>query len=132
MKLKNVILLCGISVVSCGNTFAYSPYANTIKQNIQPKSFLGIASFPQTAADASFVQRVENKFEGYKPYFNRSAFADMTIEEQDELENMAYRAELQRGHAARTLPHDEFCIQDPLDSENCSEGDVPSTIQTPQ
>lgn len=108
MRLNRLVLF-GITFVLCGNTFAYSPYANTIKQNISQKSFLDVASFPQTAADATFVERVENKAEGYRPYFNRSAFAGMTIEEQDELESMAYRAEIQRLIHCKNHPTDTVC-----------------------
>jgi len=126
MKLEKVFLLFGIVFVICGNTFAYSPYVNTIKQNIPKKSFLSIASFPQTAADASFVERVENKTEGYKPYFNRSAFSGMSIEEQDELESMAYRADVERLWILRNRPIETYCKRYPYDTENCDGVDVSS------
>ena len=116
----------------CGNVFAVSPYANTIKQNISPSSFLTISSFPTTAADATFVERMENKAEGYKPYFNRSAFSGMSIEEQDELESMAYRAELERRHQLLTMSHEEYCENNPYDSDNCPDtGILSATPQIP-
>lgn len=128
MKHKKLILLYGIVLISCGNVFAVSPYATTIQQNIQKKSFLSLASFPKTAADASFVERVDNKAEGYKPYFNRSAFAGMTIEEQDELESMAYRANLERLRRLRTLSYAERCQEYPS-SDGCPDAGKP-TAQT--
>ena len=109
--------------MSCGNVFAASPYATAIQQNIQKKSFLTSASFPKTAADASFVERVENKFEGYKPYFNRSAFSGMSIKEQDELESMAYRAELERRRMQREASHDTYCAYYPL-ADGCPGADT--------
>lgn len=121
MRLKNIFLLYGISIALCGNTFAYSPYADTIKQSIQPKSFLSIAFFPKTVADVSFVERIENKSEGYKPYFNRSAFSGMTVQEQDELESMAYRAEMDRQRLFNTVSLEEYCKNYPLDFNYCPE-----------
>jgi len=118
MKIKRIILF-GIAFTLCGNTFAYSPYADTITNNLPKKSFLTAMSFPTTAADATFVERVENKRAGYEPYFNRSAFAGMTIEEQDELESMAYRAELQRINMFNTTPLYIYCESYP-DASECS------------
>ena len=96
MKYITLNFVALILLVTCGNVFAVSPYANTIQQNIHKKSFLGVASFPTTAADTGFIQRIETKREGYLPYFNRSAFAGLSVAEQDELESMAYRAYLQQ------------------------------------
>ena len=85
-------------------------------------------SFPSTAADASFVERVENKRAGYKPYFDRSAFADLTIEEQDELESMAYRAELQRLNTYNNSSLYTYCQTYP-DTDECG-GIQPTTLPT--
>ena len=116
MKLKRIILF-GITFALCGNTFAYSPYANTITNNLPKKSFLTAMTFPTTAADATFIERVENKRAGYEPYFNRSAFANLTIEEQDELESMAYRAELQRLNTLNNSPQYIYCQSYPEATE---------------
>ena len=129
MKLKHIILF-GITFVLCGNTFAYSPYANTITSNLPKKSFLTAMSFPTTAADATFVERVENKRAGYEPYFNRSAFANLTIEEQDELESMAYRAELQRLNALNDSPLYIYCQSYP-DTIECNGVQIPTTQPQP-
>ena len=130
MRLQKIILLYGISFITCGNALAASPYANTIKQNIAPTSFLAVASFPQTAADATFIERVQSKAEGYS-YFNRSAFSDLTIEEQDELESMAYRAEMERQRKLRYAPHDEYCQDYPM-ADGCPDADnVVETTQIP-
>jgi len=100
MKAKSFILF-GTVLLICGNVFAYSPYADTITNNLQKKSFLSVASFPTTAADATFVERVETKVIGYEPYFNKSAFADLPIKEQEELENMINRSEIDRRQKSR-------------------------------
>ena len=111
MKLKHIILF-GITFVLCGNTFAYSPYANTITNNLPKKSFLTAASFPTTAADATFVERVESKSAGYKPYFNRSAFTNLTLEEQDELESMVHRSAIERRINTNLVSIDDFTLSD--------------------
>ena len=103
MKSKKLIFVVINALVMCGNVFAVSPYANTIQQNINKKSFLTVASFPTTSADAGFINRMESKRAGYMPYFNRSAFSDLSIAEQDELESMAYRSELERQHFLRHI-----------------------------
>ena len=128
MRLKSTILLCGILLIKCGNTFAYSPYANTIKQHLSNKSFLTATSFPTTVADASFVTRLENKIEGYKPYFNRSAFTGMTLKEIDELENMADQAEMERMQLFNSASRDTYCKSYPLDTTNCPGYATPSDI----
>lgn len=125
MKLKHVILF-GITFALCGNTFAYSPYVNTITNNLPKKSFLSAASFPTTSADASFVERVENKTVGYEPYFDRSAFADLPIAEQNELANMAYNAEVDRQRQLRSMPITEYCKTHPHDSL-CGNANLPTT-----
>ena len=130
MKLEHIILF-GITFALCGNTFAYSPYANTITNNLSKKSFLTAASFPTTAADATFVERVENKRAGYEPYFDRSAFAGMSIEEQDELELMAYRAEVLRQQQLRNTSKITYCQTHPHDSV-CGNTNLPITESTPQ
>ena len=129
---KNIAIfaMAFYGTMTCGNAFAVSPYANTIKQNIAPKSFLTVASFPQTAADATFIERVQSKAEGYS-YFNRSAFSDMSIEEQDELESMAYRAELQRLRALIYDTHDDYCHNYPM-ADGCPGALTDATPQQPQ
>ena len=57
------------------------------------------------------------------PYFNRSAFAGMSLEEVNELESMAYRAELNRLRMLHTMPLNQYCIDNPYDSENCQGDD---------
>ena len=129
MKIRSIILLFGIPLVVCGNVFAVSPYATTIGQNTPRKSFLTVASFPTTVADAPFIARVQNKTEGYRPYFNRSAFADLTLDEQDELEQMAYRAEVERLDDLRDNPLPVHCQNYPDDSAcpNASGDTAPSS-----
>ncbi len=127
MKTKTIVFLFGISTILCGNTFAFSQYANAIKQSLSNKSFLTVASFPKTVADATFVERMENKEQGYRPYFNASAFADLTIAEQKELESMAYKAEVQRLHAFNTQPLNVYCKNYPADAENCPNADTTHT-----
>jgi len=125
MKLNKLIFSIVCLAATCGNVFAVSPYATTIQQNIQKKSFLSVASFPTTAADASFVARMESKREGYLPYFNRSAFAGLTLEEQDELESMAYRAEQRRLTTLANEPLMTFCDEYPEDSM-CTDTTTPT------
>lgn len=96
MNIKNTIFVYAIFATVCGNVFAVSPYASTIQQNISKQSFLTIASFPTTVADVGFINRMENKRIDYLPYFNRSAFSNLPLDEQDELESMAYRAYLEQ------------------------------------
>lgn len=127
MRLSTGVLLFGTALILCGNVFAVSPYAYTIQKNIPKKSFLSVASFPTTIADAGFIARIENKYDGYLPYFNRSAFADLPLEEQDELELMARRAEYDRRNAYLTQPHDEFCTNYPYDSTCPGEDDTDTT-----
>ena len=127
MKFKKHSFLFGIQVLLCGNVFAVSPYATTIQQNIQPKSFLFATSFPKTISDVRFVDRIKNKQAGYRPYFNRSAFTDLSIKEQDELENMAYRAEMARLDFYNTHSLPVYCENYPEDA-TCS---GPTTVPTP-
>lgn len=108
MKQRHIIL-AGIIFAICGNVFAYSPYTNTITNNLPKKSFLTAAAFPTTVADTNFVERVESKAIGYEPYFNRSAFTELSIEELDELETMIHRAEIEQQYLLRTLPISEYC-----------------------
>ncbi len=132
MKPKKLIFALFIFPIICGNVFAVSPYATTIQQNIQKKSFLTPASFPTTAADASFIARMESKRDAYMPYFNRSAFADLPLDEQDELENMAYRAEQERQNKLRTESIQEYCNEYPLDGTNCPESAAVSGTSSQQ
>ena len=127
MRLNISILFVGISLVVCGNVFAVSPYANTIQQNIKQKSFLTMASFPTTAADAGFIARMENKRDDYLPYFNRSAFQDLPIDEQEELEYMARRAERNRLAFYGTHTLTEYCENYPTTTECMNT--LPPTIQ---
>lgn len=129
MTHKNIFLLFGIIAIGCGNVFAVSPYATTIGMNAPRKSFLSAASFPTTAADAPFIARMENKRADYLPYFNRSAFAGLSIKEQDELESMAYRAELQRINRRNTQTIYEYCIEYPYD-DTCMGSDGQQTAPT--
>ena len=121
---KLLFVVIGTSIV-CGNVFAVSPYANTIKQNIPKKSFLVPTSFPKTIADVPFAARIENKRAGYRPYFNRSAFAGLTIEEQNELEQMAYRAELERQESRSNNPLPVHCGLFPGDTGCPDETPIP-------
>ena len=114
------IFTCVTISTICGNVFAVSQYASTIQQNTPSKSFLTVASFPTTAADTSFVERMESKREGYQ-YFNRSAFSNLTIEEQDELETMFRRAEMDRLSKLRTSSRPVYCSNYPSDNEHCPE-----------
>ena len=117
MNVKKVLSALIIVSTTCGNVFAVSPYAATIQQNIQKKSFLIPTSFPKTIADIPFVDRMTNKAAGYRPYFNRSAFAGLSIEEQDELESMAYRAEIKRQESYNNNPLSVHCANYPDDSK---------------
>lgn len=119
MKHKRLILLFGISVIMCGNMFADYAGATTTQPESTNKSFLTAATFPKVAADAPFVNRMENKVIGYRPYFNRSAFAGITPQEQDELQSMAYRAELERLYLFNNSSRTTYCANYPADSENC-------------
>jgi len=114
--MNNQRLIFGIITcfAMCGNVFALSPYAQTIQQNIHKKSFLSATSFPTTVADASFVARMENKREDYLPYFNRSAFQNLSLDEQDELERMARRAERDRINFRDTHARPEYCENYPM------------------
>ena len=129
MNIKKHIFLFGITLAICGNVFAVSPYATTIGQNLPKKSFLTATSFPTTISDVSFVARMENKREGYLPYFNRSAFADLSLDEQDELEQMAYRADVERRETLKNNPS-EYCSIYPDDSDRC--GTPPTEPVIPQ
>ena len=119
MKTKTVIFAYLTVATICGNVFAVSPYATTIGQNLGHKSFLVPTAFPTTASDASFIERVQSKRDGYMPFFNRSAFTGLTVQEQDEFESMAYRAELQRRAALNGTSRVEYCANYPDDSANC-------------
>ena len=119
MKLQHRFFIVLVAVFLCGNVFAVSPYATTIEQNVRGQSFLKPASFPTTVADASFITRMESKRQGYLPYFNRSAFSDLSIEEQDELEQMARRAEAHRNNDFHSMPRTEYCQNYPADDTNC-------------
>ena len=118
MILKQLILFC-LSIAWCGNVFADNVNIGGIQQNPVTKSFLTVASFPKTISDATFVERVENAAAGYEPYFNRSAFADMTIDEQDELETMAYRAEATRQSTYANASRQIYCHLYPDDGRDC-------------
>lgn len=132
MRIKIAVLLFGIPLTMYGNVFAVSPYATTIQQNIQKKSFLHTTSFPTTIADIPFAARIQNKREGYLPYFNRSAFAGLTIQEQDELESMAYRAEQRRITMLANEPLTTFCTEYPEDSHCTTQTtDTPSVNPHP-
>jgi len=127
MRLNKLFFFAICSVATCGNVFALSPYAQTIQQNIHKKSFLSAASFPTTAANVPFMARMENKREDYLPYFNRSAFADLPLDEQDELERMARRAERERINFRDTHIRTEYCESYPM-APDCPGG----MISTPQ
>ena len=136
MKFKKHSFLFGINLFLCGNVFAVSPYATTIQQNIPKKSFLIATSFPKTIADVPFADRIKNKTAGYRPYFNRSAFAGLTIEEQDELESMAYQSELYRRSFFDSHTIEEYCEEYPESPEcpntHTSETSSPSNTNIAQ
>ena len=131
MKQIKWIFFVTTCFILCGNVFALSPYAQTIQQNIHKKSFLSATSFPTTVADAPFVVRMENKREDYLPYFNRSAFQNLPLDEQYELESMAYRAEKQRQTVFASEPLPVYCEEYPDDSEWCPGADTSNTEPSP-
>lgn len=119
MMLNNLFFVIISISILCGNLFAVSPYAMTIQQNIQKKSFLAPISFPTTAADASFITKMQIKRDDYLPYFDRSAFITLDDEEIDELKSMMYRAEIARQEAFNNSTLQEYCEQYPEDAERC-------------
>lgn len=119
---KSFLFILG-ALVLCGNVFAVSPYATAIEQNVRGQSFLRPVSFPTTAADASFIARMESKRDAYMPYFNRSAFTELSIAEQDEIESMFDRAEAERLEQLERLPRNEYCSVFYDDEENCQQDD---------
>ena len=119
MTLKKSFFVAIVVSILCGNVFAVSPYAMTIQQNIQKKSFLAPVAFPTTAADASFITKAQVKRDDYIPYFDRSAFKGLSIEEIDELESMAERAEADRLDMLATASNSEYCLNYPDDYEHC-------------
>jgi len=130
MKSMKWIFILLIVPIVCGNVFAVSPYATMIQQNIQKKSFLTPASFPTTAADAPFIARMESKRDAYMPYFNRSAFADLPLDEQDEVERMLYQAEVNRINALNNSPLPVYCATYTDDADHCPQNLTQTTPVT--
>ncbi len=108
------------------------------RNKIHPKKILTATTFPKTAADTTFVERVKNKAIGYEPYFNRSAFTGLSIAEQDELKSMAYRANLERLHRlsndrigfCQENPHDSDCNTTTITEPQSQPQDTPESIYT--
>ena len=116
MAYKNIFLLFGIIAIGCGNVFAVSPYATTIGMNTPKKSFLSAASFPTTAADASFVARMENKRVDYEKYKDLSPYHPLLLEsEEDSINRETQRMIAIEKQDRITMSHGDWCDKYPLD-----------------
>lgn len=74
------------------------------------------ATFPTSASDLSYAQRIENAKQGYEPYADKSAFVPIEIE--DEQDYLARKNKKAEEHDLLNLPHEEFCKKYPNHS-NC-------------
>ena len=62
---------------------------------VSAASFIKPMKFPETAADFSFTERLENKIEGYEPYAGMSAYQIMKFEEMEDIAQRAIEEELE-------------------------------------
>lgn len=76
------------------------------------------ATFPSTAQDATFTERVQNKAIGYEPFKDITVFEALKIEKQ-ELENYISSLETVAQHDLNTMSAQQYCDKYPLDAEHC-------------
>ena len=115
MKKYILFLLCPIVL---------SPYAYAKLQ---------ATSFPKTYADTTFVERVENATEGYKPFMNKSAYTELNIVPGEEIFTDRLIAEQeamteQQILDAQTLSTVEYCAKYPDDTIRCPQTTPTATV----
>ncbi|MBO7053648.1 MAG: hypothetical protein J6W27_04410 [Alphaproteobacteria bacterium] len=113
-----------LSVLFC--LLVMSPYAYAALQ---------ATSFPKTYADTTFVQRIQNATEGYKPFMDKKAYRELDIIPGEEIytDHMIADAEQQQ-HDAQTMNIADYCHKYPYDTEKCGQtntSQTPSTTTTP-
>lgn len=69
------------------------------------------ATFPTSASDLSYAQRIENAAAGYEPYADKSAFVPIEIE--DEQDYLARKNKKAEEHDLLNLLLEEFCKKYP-------------------
>ena len=96
-----------------------SPYAYAALQ---------ATSFPKTYADTTFVQRVQNAIEGYKPFMDKKAYTELNIVPGEEIftDHMIADSE-QQAHDAQTMNIADYCEKYPYDREKCATTHTPPT-----
>lgn len=100
--------------------FAFFMLCNFITVANGYASFLQPTTFPKTAADASFTERMENAAQGYAPYAGHSAYQTLKLETEEQYINrMVKSAERQSQIDAQTLSRAEYCNLYPLDEQLC-------------
>ena len=79
-------------------------------------SLLTGGTFPKTANDVSFQDRMENKAAGYEPYKDLSAYKLITIESEEKaMQRRIDRLEEIRRQDITRLSKEEYCDKYPLD-----------------
>ncbi len=77
-------------------------------------------SFPTSASDMSYEDRIANAKQGYDPYADKSAFVQLKIE--DEEDYLARRAKNAEERDYQNLPLEKFCKKYP-NNPKCEEDD---------
>lgn len=94
---------------------------------------LSAAKFPGTIEDVSFVSRVENLIDGYKPFLDKSAYQELNVVSGEEMYTdhmlavMEYENEQQKRDAIE-MSITEYCAKYPDDYERCPQ-ETPETTQ---
>ena len=77
--------------------------------------------FPSTFNDLSFSERMNVKSQGYEPFKDMDAYADLVVKgEEHYIERELALMEIERQEDAQTMPIKEYCNKYPLDSERCT------------
>lgn len=93
---------------------------NTASATMLNNPMLQPTSFPSTFNDLSFSERMKVKSQGYEPFKDMDAYAELVVKgEEHYIERELALMEIERQKDEQTMSNQEYCAKYPLDSDRC-------------